>query len=282
MKKTSILIIILLVILTGCSMTVVLMTTGIISKGTNDTDESLNMYISNKDLNEYTCQVLGKGTIEISEEIIGNVITNGESIKTYAVEGINNNFSLKAAVGQYVKKNDVLYTDNNGKAVAAENDMQVLSIEKNKDFYMETFVYSNTAISVSIDSKYQNSLNTIGFSALSGEETINLKLLKVESAINDGRINVLLENPFDLLEQSEINIKVKYGEIEDAIAIGKDWVYFDEEKNPYVKVVDYDSETVDDVELNVLVKTEDTYIVDNPELDGCNVGYMIEEKYFSE
>lgn len=282
MKKTSILIIILLVILTGCSMTVVLMTTGIISKGTNDTDESLNMYISNKDLNEYTCQVLGKGTIEISEEIIGNVITNGESIKTYVIEGINNNFSLKVAVGQYVKKNDVLYTDNNGKAVVAENDMQVLSIEKNKDFYMETFVYSNTAISVSIDSKYQNSLNTIGFSALSGEETINLKLLKVESAINDGRINVLLENPFDLLEQSEINIKVKYGEIEDAIAIGKDWVYFDEEKNPYVKVVDYDSETVDDVELNVLVKTEDTYIVDNPELDGCNVGYMIEEKYFSE
>lgn len=263
-------------------MTVVLMTTGIISKGTNDSDEALNMYISNKDLNEYVCQVLGRGTIEISEEIIGNVVTNGESIKAYVVEGINNNFSLNVAVGQYVKKNDVLYTDNNRKAVAAEHDMQILSIEGDKDFYMEAFVFNNTAIAVSIDSKYQNSINTIGFSTLAGEENINLKLLKVESAISDGRINVLLENPFDLLEQSEIEIKVKYGEVENAIAIGKDWVYFDEEKNPYVKVVEYDNETVENVGLNVLTKTEDTYIVDNAELDGCNIGYMIEEKYFSE
>lgn len=280
MRKTSVLIIILLVILIGCSTTVVLMTTGIISKGTNEDADSFEIYRSSKDMNDYVCTSLAKSNIDISENIKGIVVTNENTIKNYTVENINNNFLLKVTVGQYVKKDEILYIDNNGKNVVAEKDMQILNIEKEKDFYMQAFIYSNTAISVSVDSKYQNSLRDIRYSIVAGEEILELNMLSVESVVNEGRIRVLLDNPLDLLEQSEVEVEVKYGEIENAIAIKKDWVYFDDQKEPYVKVIDGDY--VYEVELNVIEKTEDTYIVDNEELDGCNIGYIIEEKYFSE
>ena len=280
MRKTSVLIIILLVILIGCSTTVVLMTTGIISKGTNEDADSFEIYRSSKDMNDYVCTPLAKSNIDISENIKGIVVTNENTIKNYTVENINNNFLLKVTVGQYVKKDEILYLDNNGKNVVAEKDMQILNIEKEKDFYMQAFIYSNTAISVSVDSKYQNSLRDIRYSIVAGEEILELNMLSVESVVNEGRIRVLLDNPLDLLEQSEVEVEVKYGEIENAIDIKKDWVYFNDQKEPYVNVIDGDY--VYEVKLNVIEKTEDTYIVDNEELDGCNIGYIIEEKYFSE
>jgi|GEM_PF-5491346 hypothetical protein len=280
MRKTSVLIIILLVILIGCSTTVVLMTTGIISKGTNEDADSFEIYRSSKDMNDYVCTPLAKSNIDISENIKGIVVTNENTIKNYTVENINNNFLLKVTVGQYVKKDEILYIDNNGKNVVAEKDMQILNIEKEKDFYMQAFIYSNTAISVSVDSKYQNSLRDIRYSIVAGEEILELNMLSVESVVNEGRIRVLLDNPLDLLEQSEVEVEVKYGEIENAIDIKKDWVYFNDQKEPYVNVIDGDY--VYEVKLNVIEKTEDTYIVDNEELDGCNIGYIIEEKYFSE
>lgn len=280
MRKTSVLIIILLVILIGCSTTVVLMTTGIISKGTNEDADSFEIYGSSKDMNDYVCTSLEKSNIDISENIKGIVVANENTIKNYTVENINNNFLLKVTVGQYVKKDEILYIDNNGKNVVAEKDMQILNIEKEKDFYMQAFIYSNTAISVSVDSKYQNSLRDIRYSIVAGEEILELNMLSVESVVNEGRIRVLLDNPLDLLEQSEVEVEVKYGEIENAIDIKKDWVYFNDQKEPYVNVIDGDY--VYEVKLNVIEKTEDTYIVDNEELDGCNIGYIIEEKYFSE
>ena len=280
MRKTSVLIIILLVILIGCSTTVVLMTTGIISKGTNEDADSFEIYRSSKDMNDYVCTPLAKSNIDISENIKGIVVTNENTIKNYTVENINNNFLLKVTVGQYVKKDEILYIDNNGKNVVAEKDMQILNIEKEKDFYMQAFIYSNTAISVSVDSKYQNSLRDIRYSIVAGEEILELNMLSVESVVNEGRIRVLLDNPLDLLEQSEVEVEVKYGEIENAIDIKKDWVYFNDQKEPYVNVIDGDY--VYEVKLNVIEKTEDTYIVDNEELDGCDIGYIIEEKYFSE
>lgn len=280
MRKTSVLIIILLVILIGCSTTVVLMTTGIISKGTNEDADSFEIYRSSKYMNDYVCTPLAKSNIDISENIKGIVVTNENTIKNYTVENINNNFLLKVTVGQYVKKDEILYIDNNGKNVVAEKDMQILNIEKEKDFYMQAFIYSNTAISVSVDSKYQNSLRDIRYSIVAGEEILELNMLSVESVVNEGRIRVLLDNPLDLLEQSEVEVEVKYGEIENAIDIKKDWVYFNDQKEPYVNVIDGDY--VYEVKLNVIEKTEDTYIVDNEELDGCNIGYIIEEKYFSE
>lgn len=280
MRKTSVLIIILLVILIGCSTTVVLMTTGIISKGTNEDADSFEIYRSSKDMNDYVCTPLAKSNIDISENIKGIVVTNENTIKNYTVENINNNFLLKVTVGQYVKKDEILYIDNNGKNVVAEKDMQILNIEKEKDFYMQAFIYSNTAISVSVDSKYQNSLRDIRYSIVAGEEILELNMLSIESVVNEGRIRVLLDNPLDLLEQSEVEVEVKYGEIENAIDIKKDWVYFNDQKEPYVNVIDGDY--VYEVKLNVIEKTEDTYIVDNEELDGCNIGYIIEEKYFSE
>ena len=251
MRKTSVLIIILLVILIGCSTTVVLMTTGIISKGTNEDADSFEIYRSSKDMNDYVCTPLAKSNIDISENIKGIVVTNENTIKNYTVENINNNFLLKVTVGQYVKKDEILYIDNNGKNVVAEKDMQILNIEKEKDFYMQAFIYSNTAISVSVDSKYQNSLRDIRYSIVAGEEILELNMLSVESVVNEWRIRVLL-----------------------------DWVYFNDQKEPYVNVIDGDY--VYEVKLNVIEKTEDTYIVDNEELDGCNIGYIIEEKYFSE
>lgn len=278
MRKTSVLIIILLVILIGCSTTVVLMTTGIISKGTNEDADSFEIYRSSKDMNDYVCTPLAKSNIDISENIKGIVVTNENTIKNYTVENINNNFLLKVTVGQYVKKDEILYIDNNGKNVVAEKDMQILNIEKEKDFYMQAFIYSNTAISVSVDSKYQNSLRDIRYSIVAGEEILELNMLSVESVVNEGRIRVLLDNPLDLLEQSEVEVEVKYGEIENAIDIKKDWVYFNDQKEPYVNVIDGDY--VYEVKLNVIEKTEDTYIVDNEELDGCNIGYIIEENIF--
>ena len=256
------------------------MTTGIISKGTNEDADSFEIYRSSKDMNDYVCTPLAKSNIDISENIKGIVVTNENTIKNYTVENINNNFLLKVTVGQYVKKDEILYIDNNGKNVVAEKDMQILNIEKEKDFYMQAFIYSNTAISVSVDSKYQNSLRDIRYSIVAGEEILELNMLSVESVVNEGRIRVLLDNPLDLLEQSEVEVEVKYGEIENAIDIKKDWVYFNDQKEPYVNVIDGDY--VYEVKLNVIEKTEDTYIVDNEELDGCNIGYIIEEKYFSE
>lgn len=282
MRKNGIMIAILLAVLAGCSATVVMMATGIITKGTNDSDDSLFMYSKNKSVVDYVTTNLYKGEVEISENLTGTVVITDENTKSYYMENINNNFKLQVAVGDYVKKGEVLFTDNNGKNIVADNNLQVTNIEKGSSFYMEAFQYINSAIAVSIPEKYQNRINTIEFFALTDEsEDIPLELIKIETNVSDGNISLLLNNSFDLLEASLVYIKVKYDVLENKISIPKEFVFFNEENKAYVHIIEEDRDNIYDQFVDVIAETDEAYILED-DMDGYMVGYTLEEKLLTD
>lgn len=282
MRKTGIMIAVLLAVLAGCSATVVVMATGIITKGTNDSGDDLYMYSRDKSVRDYLMVNLYKKEVEISENITGTVVVTGENTKSYYLETINNNFRLQVSVGDYVKKGEVLFTDNNGKNIVADNNLQVTNIEKGSSFYMEVFQYINSAIAVSIPEKYQNRINTIEFFALTDEsEDIPLELIKIETNVSDGNISLLLNNSFDLLEASPVDIKVKYDVLEDKISIPKEFVFFNEENKAYVHIIEEDRDNIYDQFVDVIAETDEEYIVDD-DMDGYTVGYTLEERLLTD
>lgn len=279
MKKSVVMILILLTIVLCSSAVVVMMATGIITKGSEDTDDSLIVEADNSDVNDYIRFQIWSGEVEIGENLTGTVVMLQEEKKNYTIEKINDNFKLNVNVGDYVNIGEVLYTDNNGKEILAENNLRVTSIVKNSTFFMEVFLYDGSGIMVSIPEKYQNKLDSMEFTTLNEEgEPISLELLSIDTTVAVGKVNLILKNEFDLFEASTVDVKAIYEVVSNKISIPKEFVFFDSYGQAYVHIIEENN--VYDQNIDIFAETNDTYIINN-ELDGYTIGYKLEEKFMT-
>lgn len=280
MKKSVIVVIILLLIVSCSSTVIVLMATGILQKGEN-TDAGI-LVDSSENETSYVRFFLKSADVDIVENLEGIVCASEDAVKMYSVTKVNSQFKLHTYAGAYVSKGQPLYTGNDGKIVNAPTDVVVTNIILNNDFYMETFSYDNLKIKLYISEKYQNRIPDIIFTTTgeNGEE-VKLELSDMDAYVTEGRIGVNLKCPFKLLENSVLNISVKYDTVSDKITIPSEFVFFTESNRAYVHILDDESEDVREYYLDIYSQSEDEYVV-NDDLDNCWVGYTQEEKFFNE
>jgi multidrug efflux pump subunit AcrA (membrane-fusion protein) len=276
MKKSVLIIMTLLFIILGCSVTVVLMATGIIEKASNEDNDVI--VFSDNDKDRYILYVLSKRTIDITENSKAVVSVSENAKKTYTEENVNGKFIVHVKVGEKVKKGNALYTDSNGTTINAENDLIITNINLTKNFMMEVFCYTDSKLVISIMDKYQDNIDNLVFTTKDDNDNeIVLELSRINPTVSDGRIEVELKNPFELMENSIVDVKVKYDKIENKISIPADYVFFSDTGKPYIHIID--GEDVSDHFIDVYMNNDTEYIV-NDGLDGTTIGYTLEEKYF--
>lgn len=88
MKKSVVMILILLTIVLCSSAVVVMMATGIITKGSEDTDDSLIVEADNSDVNDYIRFQIWSGEVEIGENLTGTVVMLQEEKKNSKINSI--------------------------------------------------------------------------------------------------------------------------------------------------------------------------------------------------
>jgi len=273
MKKTIVLLAILVIVLVSSSAVVVMMATGILDKGT---EESITPNNVNND-KAYIKYQLVQSDIDITEEHSGIVKYTNESKECFYQEKIGGKFQVFVKTGDMVKKGDILYYDNNGKSIVAKNDLLIVGLKVDTDMYMETFMYEDSQICLSIPSKYQNILGDITFLTMGDDDKeIPLKLESINTCVNDGKIEVSLKNEFQVLDNTEIKIIVKYYTISGKIAVPSQYVFFDN-GDPYVHIIDDGEE---DYYIDVYDFNNEIYVI-NDNLDGATIGYTLEEKYMN-
>ncbi len=273
MKKTIVLLVILVIVLVSSSVVVVMMATGILDKGT---EESITPNNVNND-KAYIKYQLVQTDIDITEEHSGIVKYTNESKECFYQEKIGGKFQVLVKTGDIVKKGDILYYDNNGKSIVAKNDSLIVGLKVDTDMYMETFMYEDSQICLSIPSKYQNILGDIIFLTMGDDgQEIPLKLESINTYVNDGQIEVSLKNEFQVLDNTEIKIIVKYYTISGKIAVPSQYVFFDNGE-PYVHIIDDGEE---DYYIDVYDFNNEIYVI-NDKLDGATIGYTLEEKYLN-
>lgn len=281
MKKSIVIVIVLLTVIFCSSGIVVLMATGIIQKG-NNTDSGI--FIESSENNKsYVRTMLASGNVDITEELDGIVCASQQARAVYEIEKINTTFELHTSVGSYVEKGCPLYTDNNGKVINAPSNLIVTNIITDVGFFMETFSYDDMKIKLYILEKYQNKIQDIVFTTLDEKgETIELELSCIDSYVTDERVGIELNCPFDVFENSTIKIVVKYDTVENKTTIPIDYILFTKDNIPYIHILEGEDEfETEDYYLDVYSYNDEEYIV-NDDLSGCWVGYTQEEKYFNE
>ncbi len=280
MKKTGIAIVAILMLLLCCSVIVALMATGIIQKGDN------NKYLikSNEELPRYDVGTpLASGEVDITEEIEGFVIAPENSTVSFKLEDVSENFNLLVKVGEYVEEGEMLYIDNNGNNILAPHNLSVTKIDLNNGFLMEVYIYKDLVISLDIKAKYQRNIADIEFTTNYEGEIKELNLVEIYSDVNDDRVNVILNCPFDVYQNTKMDVLVKYDTLEGLTLISEEFVFVSEDGRPYIHVVEEgeysNNGEVKDVYLDVYSYDEGKYIVRNI-LDGYFAVYSQEEKFF--
>lgn len=277
MRKTGIVIIVILTMILCCTGVIVMMATGIIQKGDN---EKYYFESGNNKNPNYVKTSLGSGSVEISEILEGCVVSENTH-KTYEIDKVNDRFSINFQTGDFVSTGQVIYVDNSGNNVIAPCDLLITKLILNNEFYMETFEYRDLSIKVFIKAEYQDKMNNIDFSTTDKNgEIVNLKLKNINSYVEDGRIEVLLECPFDLITNTEIDVNVLYDTVDGLTKIPSDFIFESIDGKPYIHITDsMDVEYTEDVYLDVYSVSDEYYVV-RDKLDGYFAVYTKEEKFF--
>lgn len=283
MKKVSIAIVIVLALIFCCSGIIVLMATGIISKGDNS-----DYFIKENDITpHYDIKIpLESGMVDIAETLEGLVVAPENSNIVYEVEKVNEKFKALVSVGDYVKQGEPLYIDNNGNNVLATHNLSIVAQEVGEAFYLEVFAYNDLTISLTIDAKYQNSIGNIVFTTKAADGgVVTLELVKIDSVVTEDRVEVVLKCPFDLYNNTPLDVMVKYEEIEGLTVIPEEFVFKGKDGHVYIQVIDnIDNEGTavpKDVYLDVYKYESGNYIVRDI-LDGYFAVYSQEEKFFEQ
>lgn len=240
MKKTVILIMVLLVLFSVSSLAIVGLATGILDKK----DENDYVYQdASKEEDKYIQYVVETGTMEISEIIDGYIGYRDNAIVYVEAEKASE-YEIYGKISDMVRKDDVLGL-NGSKELKAPVDGKIVDIRIGEKVILIGVVdYAQSYIKVSIPEKYQNRITSS--TVITGNFQGNTEQLSIKGivpAVSEGGYELDLNNPFDLYENTKVAVTVNFDVKERATILAKEAVRFNAEGKAYVNVLQEDGST---------------------------------------
>lgn len=281
MKKLAVLLAVLITTLVCFSGIVIALSTGLIQK--NNIDISNTEQMTDDISLQYVQAQIDKGQLDIAENLKGKIMVSDNAVKEFSVTTPSKDFESYVDVGDYIKKGDSLYK-NNQKVIVSPIDGRVITIQTGKSFYMAVFSYNDSSIIVDIPEKYQNEINknlVIKATDENGEQ-VQLKIKGIQASVIDGKISVELENKFQLFKDSTVDVFIKFRRLSDCVIINKGFVKYDSAKKPFVQLLTEDNQ-IQNTYITIKNENKDFYDLENAEeLIGKTVVMKKEELFMND
>lgn len=239
MKKSIILIIILLSVFTGTSIIIAGVATGIIQK--NKYEGNSVKIAGDNNINKYVQYTIYCGSINIDEYLKGYVAFEDNTIVTINQEKSADIKEIYCKTGDMISKGSILYKYGNSEKLSPVEGKIINMDITGENILVEILDYSKTKIIVQIPEKYQNIITSdTEVKGTYGEETSVLKINNINPYINENMFQIVFDNNFKAYENSEIDITIHFATKENIVIINKECIKYNSANEPYINILNQD------------------------------------------
>ncbi len=239
MKKRIVILCVLLCVLCGMSFVVVGIATGLI--GTKET-AVYDLNIEDNNTDKYIQYTISEGSLDISEELEGNVIYDENAIKVIEQTAAKSNVEIHFGVGQKVNKDDVICT-NGTTVIKAPVSGKIIDVKRDEKITITMVDYTQSVIKASVSEEYQDKVNSVTsiYASYNGAEEIAMEISSISPVIEEGVFDIFFVNKFEAFDNSKVKIRINYETKDNVVIVPKEFISFDNSKKAYIKIMnEYD------------------------------------------